>query len=154
MSEVQTNIDVTLSLIDDYKFTVDFGDMGQIITDEPAPLGSGEGPNPGKLLVASIANCLAASLLFAVRKFKEDPGQVTARVRGVMERQNGRWRIEKVNVTLSLSNGAESMPHLERALAQFEDFCIVTQSVRQGIEVNVDVIDTKGNPLKSNESVY
>jgi hypothetical protein len=35
-------------------------------------------------------------------------------------------------------------------LAQFEDFCIVTQSVRQGIEVAVTVVDGDGAVLLGN----
>ncbi len=136
-----------LSLLNDYQFLVDFGDMGQLHTDEPAPLGSGDGPNPSRLLGAAIANCLAASLLFAIRKFKEDPGTLTVDVSGEMERQNGRLRISSVKVNLHLGNESAAIPHIQRALAQFEDFCVVTQSVRQGIPVAVEVFDSKGQQL-------
>ncbi len=137
-----------LSLLNDYQFLVDFGDMGQLNTDEPAPLGSGDGPNPSRLLGAAIANCLAASLLFAIRKFKEDPGTLNVNVTGEMERQNGRLRISAVKVSLQLGNASETIPHIERALAQFEDFCVVTQSVRQGIPVTVEVLDGNGKMLE------
>ena len=33
---------------------------------------------------------------------------------------------------------------IERVMAQFEEFCIVTQSVREGIAVDVTVIDADG----------
>lgn len=135
---------VQLRLLDGYKFEIDFGDAGQLFSDEPPPLGEGEGPNPSRLLAAAVANCLAASLLFAVRKFKEDPGPVTAEVRGELERQDGRLRITKLSVDLQLANDTAAMPHLTRALSQFENFCVVTQSVRQGIEVSVQVLDSDG----------
>ncbi len=57
---------VQLRLLDGYKFEIDFGDAGHLFSDEPPPLGEGEGPNPSRLLAAAVANCLAASLLFAV----------------------------------------------------------------------------------------
>ncbi|WP_430458161.1 OsmC family protein [Rheinheimera sp.] len=135
---------VQLRLLDGYKFEIDFGDAGQLFSDEPAPLGEGTGPNPSRLLAAAVANCLAASLLFSVRKFKEDPGPVTAEVRGELERQDGRLRISKLQVDLQLGHNAVEIPHLERALSQFENFCVVTQSVRQGIEVSVQVLDSDG----------
>ncbi|WP_348733859.1 OsmC family protein [Rheinheimera texasensis] len=143
----QTEFSVQLRLLDGYKFEIDFGDAGQLLSDEPPPLGAGEGPNPSRLLAAAVANCLAASLLFAVRKFKEDPGQVQATVVGELERQDGRWRIGKLQVGLQLGADSATMPHLERALSQFENFCVVTQSVRQGIEVTVQVRDSAGQLL-------
>jgi len=148
MPENQTFV-VTLELLDNYRFQVDFGDFGQILTDEPEPLGESLGPNPGRMLAASVANCLAASLLFAVRKYKEEPGKVRAEVTGTMGRVEGRQRITHLQVRLTLGNAAVNIPHLERVLAQFEDFCVVTQSVRHGIEVGVEVVDAEGVVIKA-----
>ena len=36
------------------------------------------------------------------------------------------------------------MPHQQRCLEQFEDFCVVTESVRRGIPVAVTVVDAVG----------
>lgn len=49
-----------------------------------------------------------------------------------------RLRIGKVNVTLHTKLPADH-PALTSCLATFEDFCIVTQSVRGGIDVAVKV---------------
>ena len=43
---------------------------------------------------------------------------------------------------------AAELEHLDRVLAQFEEFCTVTQSVRQGIPVTVQVRDATGATLK------
>ncbi|MCC6596281.1 MAG: OsmC family peroxiredoxin, partial [Rhodanobacteraceae bacterium] len=56
----------------------------------------------------------------------------------------GRWRIPRAQVTLTLADKAAALEHFERALAQFEQFCIVTQSVRDGIAVDVRVVDADG----------
>ena len=40
------------------------------------------------------------------------------------------------------------IPHLDRALAQFEDFCTVSQSVRAGIPFTVSVRGPDGRLLK------
>jgi hypothetical protein len=45
---------------------------------------------------------------------------------------------------LELANTAATLQHLDRVLAQFEDFCVVTESVRQGITVDVNVYDANG----------
>ena len=136
---------VGLRLVDNYRFEVDFGECGALFADQAPPLGGGDGPNPEQLLGAAVGNCLAASLLFAIRKFKDEPGAVTAAVSGELERRDGRLRIAQLSVRLQLGNAAAAIPHLPRVLQQFEEFCTVTQSVRAGIPVQVTVVDGDGS---------
>nr|WP_240922600.1 OsmC family protein [Oleiagrimonas sp. C23AA] len=135
----------------DYRFEVRFNDTSaaSLVTDEPPPLGEGVGPNPSRLLAAAVANCLAASLLFATRKFHDDPGMLDAQVEVELSRnEQRRWRITHIDVHLAMEQEASQMAHLQKALAQFEDFCVVTQSVRQGIAIDVHVNDAKGAVLR------
>lgn len=53
-----------------------------LVTDEPPPLGGDAGPNPARLLGTAVANCLAASLLFSMRKFKNQPEPECVQERG------------------------------------------------------------------------
>jgi uncharacterized OsmC-like protein len=145
------SFEVQLKLLDNYRFEVDFGDFGRLQTDEPEPLGDGSGPNPSRLLAAAVANCLCASLLFAVRKYKGQIAQLSAKVEGELERVDGRWRIPKMAVEVLIPADLE-LPHLDRALEQFEDFCIVTQSVRRGIQVHTRVVDENGRLLHEQAS--
>lgn len=139
----------TLELVQqaDYRFAVDFDDpaVPLLVTDEPPPLGGGTGPNPARLLGAAVANCLAASLLFSLRKFRNqaEPLRAVASVELARNAQN-RLRIGRIGVELHLAARAADVRSLERVLGQFEDFCIVTQSVRAGIAVDVRVIDRDG----------
>lgn len=150
MSESK-EIRLTLSQLDGYAFRIDFGnDLPELLSDEPSPLGNDRGPNPSRLLLASVANCLAASLLFALRKFKNEPGQLQAVVSAAMERNaEGRWRIPRAKVELQLGEAASAHAQIERVLAQFEQYCVVTQSVRAGIAVDVEVRDASGALLHS-----
>jgi hypothetical protein len=93
-----------------------------------------------------VANCLSASLVFCLRsKFRQDPGPVRAMATGRLERsEKGRYRIAGIDVVLSISEKFGDMPHQERCLEQFEDFCVVTQSIRAGIPVSVSVMDVEG----------
>jgi hypothetical protein len=43
---------------------------------------------------------------------------------------------------------AASLEQLSHVLEQFEEFCTVTQSVRQGIPIQVEVFDSAGQQLK------
>lgn len=134
-----------------YAFKVNFegADLDALHTDEPAPLGIGSGPNPSALLLTSLANCLSASLLFALRKFKNAPGPIRAEIVAKKVRNaEGRWRIPHAEVTIQLSDKADAFEHLGRVVDQFEEFCIVTQSVREGIDVGVRILDADGVVLQ------
>jgi organic hydroperoxide reductase OsmC/OhrA len=131
----------------DYRFEVHFEgtEIDPLQTDAPPPLGGGTGPNPVRLLGAAVANCLSASLLFSLRKFGNDPGRMETDCALAPERNaQGRWRIQHIDVQIRLGVPWSSLKHAQRALAQFEDFCVVTQSVRGGIDVRVQVVDSAG----------
>ena len=130
-----------------YAFKVSFDGtaLEALHTDESAPLGAGAGPNPAHLLLAAIANCLSASLVFALRKFKNSPGPIRAEITARKERNaGGRWRIPRAEVVITLADSAATLAHFDRVLAQFEQFCIVTQSVREGVAVDVAIVDAEG----------
>ncbi|MBS3936445.1 MAG: OsmC family protein [Sulfuritalea sp.] len=135
---------------DDYAFLVRFdNDLPALLTDEPPPLGGNAGPNPARLLAAGVANCLGASLLFALRKFRNEPGRIVATVTVQMGRnEQKRLRIARMDVALRFGAPAAQMAQLERILATFEDYCVVTQSVQAGFPVGVTVQDGSGARLK------
>lgn len=150
MSETEQTFEITLDQASDYEFKVRFDDTAipDLTTDETSPLGRDAGPNPSRLLATAVAHCLSASLLFALRKYKNTPGHLGAKAKATLARnEHGRWRVTHIGVDLQLSDKAELLEHFDRVLAQFEDFCIVTQSVRQGIKVDVSVHDGDGNLL-------
>lgn len=144
-------VSVTITRQDKYRFLVDFGPgMPTSVADEPAPLGDGSGPSPSQLLAAAIANCLSASLLFAHGKFKEDPGPLKATAVCRFGRNDkNRLRVVGIDVTLTLGVAPETLGHLDRALAQFEEFCTVSQSVKAGIPFTATVMAPDGRLLKS-----
>lgn len=150
MSEAQWR--VVLEQEEKFRFKVSFDNpaVPSLITDESAPLGADTGPNPSRLLATAVANCLAASLLFALGKFRNDPSPVTATVDVDMVRNaQNRLRIGGMAVDIRIGQRGADVAMLDRVLAQFEDFCVVTQSVRSGFPVSVSVHDADGVALKA-----
>jgi organic hydroperoxide reductase OsmC/OhrA len=145
MSE-QSGFAVTLEQAEDYRFKATFDwKVPELLLDAGAPLGQSQGPDSERLLAAAVGYCLTASLLFSMRKFKQNPGPLRAEVNGVFARNDrGRLRVGTLDVTIRLPESAERIAHFERSAQQFEDFCTVTESIRQGIPVRVQVIDATG----------
>jgi len=133
----------------DYRFVIRFDDNMPVLTnDEPAPLGTGLGPSPVQLLCAAVGNCLSDSMLFALRKFKQAPEPLRCEVQAEVGRNaDGRMRVLSMLATLHLGVPAAQLEQLERVLDQFESFCTVTQSVGQGIPIQVRVLDGDGRVL-------
>jgi uncharacterized OsmC-like protein len=140
---------VRLTQRQDYQFDVHFGEgLPPLAVDEPAPLGQGQGPTPVQLLAAAVGNCLADSLLFALRKFKQAPEPITAEVRAEVGRNaEGRLRVLRLEADLHLGVPAASLAHLDRVLGSFESYCTVTQSVAGAVPVSLRVIDATGAVL-------
>lgn len=144
-------IAVTLTQLHDYRFEIRFGnDMPVLTGDEPAPLGMGLGPSPVQLLCAAVGNCLSDSLLFALRKFKQTAEPLRCEVQAEVGRNtDGRMRVLRMVAALHLGVVATQLEQLDRVLGQFEAFCTVSQSVGQGIPIEVKVLDADGLVLKA-----
>ncbi len=134
----------------DYRFEIRFAEGGvPLLADEPPPLGAAAGPSPVQLLAAAVGNCLGASLLFALRKFKQVPDPLQAVVTADVGRNaEGRVRVLSLQAVLTLGVPAAQIEHLDRVLGGFEDYCTVTQSVAAAIPVAVQVFDSLGARLK------
>jgi uncharacterized OsmC-like protein len=148
MTEKQ--ITVRLQQKQDYRLKIVFGEAVPDLTgDEPAPLGGGVGPSPVQLLAAAVGSCLTDSLLFAIRKYKQSPEPLHCEVVADVGRNpEGRLRVVRIKVVLTLGTPAGELQHLQRALDQFEQFCTVSQSVGAAIPIEVEVLDAKGVRVK------
>lgn len=134
-----------------YRFVVQFpGGAPPLGVDEPPPLGAGSGPNPSALLGAAIADCLSASLVYCLERAHVEVGDVGAEAEVHFTRNAaGRLRVGSVDVNLHPVIGAPPGGRADRCLELFEDFCVVTESVRQGIEVSVTVEPDWSGPPQS-----
>ena len=133
----------------DYQFAIYYNeDRDPIMGDEPPPLGKSQGATPSQFLLAGVANCLSDSLLFALRKFKQNPEPIETRASCQIGRNaENRLRILVIDVELRIGVPGSTLENLERVLAQFQDFCTVSASVGLGIPINVTVIDSENTRL-------
>lgn len=141
---------ITLRQIDAYRFECDFGlGVPRVTTDETPPLGTGSGPAPVDLLLAAVASCLSSSFHFSMGKFHETPGPIVTTAAATTGRDDyNHLRVQAIDVAIGFSEPAASIGHLDRILAQFEQFCTVGASVARGIPLHVTVTDGAGTVVK------
>lgn len=141
---------ITITQVEGFRFLIDFGAaFPALISDEPEPIGREAGPSPEQVLVASVSNCLCASLAFALGKYRQDARGVSACASARIERNaERRLRIVGIDVEISLGVSAEALPRIDQVLDQFERFCTVSESVKAGVPVTVAVRDATGERLK------
>jgi organic hydroperoxide reductase OsmC/OhrA len=136
---------VDLRLVRGYEFVATFTDgtgLESMVFDEPPPLGEGSGPNAAAVLAAAVGNCLSASLAFCLRKVRLEPVDLTATaVAHVTRNEQGRFRVSGIEVELVPELRDEDPARFDRCERLFEDFCVVTESVRRGIPVNVKILN-------------
>lgn len=136
--EIVTN----LKRISGHKFEVEFDDprYTKLIVDEPEPLGTGEGPNPVRLLSAAVGECISSSLVYCLHKARIGVEGLETRVRmELVKEEKGCWRIEGIRAEIMLEVADGDRAKVPRCLELFEQFCTVTQGLRLGTAVDVDV---------------
>ncbi|MES9943100.1 MAG: OsmC family protein [Candidatus Thiodiazotropha sp. 6PLUC2] len=154
MAEEIGKFTIHLEQEEDYAFRVKFDlkKAPDIIMDEPPPLGERNGPNASRMLAAAAANCLSASLMFCLAKEDVPSNDVTTEVTCTMVRNDKkRIRVGRLDVRITAGDELLSSKKSERCLSLFEDFCVVTASLRDGIPVGVEVVNQAGELLHKAE---
>jgi uncharacterized OsmC-like protein len=148
MSE-EAQLTVSMEQIEDFEFKVkfDWDNVPELTMDEPEPIGQRRGPNASRVLAAAVGNCLTASLLFCFQKSRVELTGMKSTVKGTLARnEKKRLRIGGFDVSITVE-GLSDPAKAQRCLELFEEFCVVTASVRNGVRVNVEVVDESGKKL-------
>jgi len=89
-----------------------------------------------------------SSLLFALRKFKQNPEPIETKAHCEIGRnEQNRLRILAIYVDIQIGVPGATLENLDRVLSQFQDFCTVSSSVSLGIPVHVTVTDSENAKL-------
>ena len=131
-----------LKFLDGYKFNIKFDleNVSNLTVDEPKPTGESRRPNPTRLLSAAVGHCLSSSLLYSLYKSRVKVKNVETVVTATAAmNQDGYLRIKDIDVQIRVEVDEEDKPRLSRCLEIFQNYCTVTESVRKGIQVNVNM---------------
>ena len=131
---------------DNYKFEVDFesDQIPSLLMDEPPsiPGGEGQGPTASMCLAVAVGNCLSASLTFCATKKQVEILELITTVKVIRKRnEKGFWRIAEMQVNLEPKIADPTDAKFEKCKEIFENYCIVSQSVKDGIPLKIDVLE-------------
>ena len=89
-----------------------------------------------------MGQCLASGLLYSARKAGLSLGPIHAKIHTqIAPNEHGFQRVVEVEVEIDPNVSHAEKEQAARCMESVEDFCIVTQSVREGIDVWVPVKD-------------
>lgn len=138
---------IRLKRVDGMQFRAEFDkeQFPPLMMDEPenVPGGRDEYPNASRILAAAITDCLSASLTFCLEKSHAplDDLEATTTVE-IGRNDQGYWRVKQVDVELTA--GFEkldetALKRFEKCKEKFFNYCIVSASIKDGININVKV---------------
>jgi uncharacterized OsmC-like protein len=135
---------VGLSLEQEMIFSCDLGDMevkdcyvDDTHKDEVDMLG----PNPIRMLGLALLGCLSASFIFCLKKRNLTLDDLKAEAELTIARnKKGFWRVKKIDVEIDIKiSDPDTRKRADQCKKMFEEYCVVTQAVREGIDVEVNV---------------
>jgi uncharacterized OsmC-like protein len=132
----------------EFKTTFDKDHFPDLFFDEPPTAGGNDNyPNAVRILTAAVMNCLSASLTFCLTKSKlpMEQFELTATASTTTDRnEENRIRVKNIDVKLqpvfkNEANSAEFKNKIQRCVSIFQDYCVVSASVKQGIDITTNV---------------
>ena len=113
---------------------------GDLLMREPFGIGIDYGPEAVTLFTMSAAYCMAASLNYYLAKARVLPTTLRAKGHVEMRLTDEHYRrIKCLDIDIRIEVAEKEHKRLERALSRFNDFCIITESIRGSFPVRVQV---------------
>ncbi|MFX1476783.1 MAG: OsmC family protein [Promethearchaeota archaeon] len=135
---------VSLKQEEEMIFKCDFGEIkgDSLYIDEKHDKNSEKiGPSPAKLLALSVLGCLTASFSFCLKKKEFSLLDLRGQAEVSIARNDKHlWRVKKIDVKISPKiDTPELRKRADQCAKFFEQYCIISESLRNGIEVNLEL---------------
>ena len=147
--EENTKISLKLEKNMIFKSTFQYQGLKELLIDETLESdGIKVGPDASTLLGMAVTGCLCASFLFCLAKRNLTLKDLEARTEiSFKKNEQGYLRVEKIDVKIipKTTNPdikkriSQCIKEIKRGHMLFEESCIITSSVRDGIKVDVNV---------------
>lgn len=141
--EYKSEVDIKLE--EEMIFKCDLGKINMkdlFIDEQHKKLNEKIGPNPSKLLALSILGCMSASFAFCLQKKDFSLSDFEGKAFITSKRnEKGLWRIKEIKIELHPKIDSLKMrERVDQCRKFFEQFCIISESIKEGIEINTNLI--------------
>lgn len=133
MPEVTT----TITQIDDTSAARTQIRKHELVTDRPVEKGGGnQGPMGGELFVASLGGCFMSNLIAAFQGRELEPKGLSVTVRGTLEGTPPRFQ----KMAMQVQGSGIDRDQMEKMVLIAERGCIVANTMKQFMEVKIDIV--------------
>ena len=138
---------VTLNFSEKLHFTATARHFKDIHVDEPESFhGTDLGPSSIEYILIGIGGCLGSTLVYCLNRNNVDIDNLEIIVDGTLKHIGREKHLRlidiKVNLYLTTRNN-ESSEKIDLCIRIFKEHCVVTDSIREGIPIKVEVQQNK-----------
>ena len=133
---------VLLDYTKDLHFKASARNFKDFNVDEPASFhGTDLGPSAVEYLLIGIGGCLGTTFIYCLQKNNIELETFEVVVDGELSRTGPKMLLRLVNVDVDMKftpKEASSDVEINRCMKEFTEYCIVTNSIAEGVNVNVN----------------
>jgi len=134
---------VTLNYSEKLHFTASARHFNDIHIDEPESFdGTDEGPSPVEFFLIGIGGCLGSTFAYCLQKQDVEIDKLEVVVDGQLKHVGPKLSLRLVNIEAELkitTRDNDSSDKIEKCVKSFQEYCIVTNSITQGVPIDVKV---------------
>ena len=135
----QTQIEVELQWQEKMKVLTHVRDFNMILMDDKK-MGEHAGSSPIEYFLSSIGSCMMMSFIYclSLSRIHLNPDDFRVLVVGKLGRLDDRLRLINIEVDFILKTTNDS-PKIRKCFEKFQPFCILSESIKDGIPLSCDL---------------
>jgi len=134
---------VSLKYSEKLHFTASARHFDDIHIDEPESFhGTDKGPSPVEFFLIGIGGCLGSTFAYCLQKQDVEIDTLEVVVDGQLKHAGPKLSLQLVNIEAELlitARESKSYDKIERCIKDFQDYCILTNSITRGVPIDVKV---------------
>ena len=133
---------VHINLSENLHFIASIRHFNEIHIDEPESFhGTDKGPSSVEYVLIGVGGCLGSTLLFCLQKKNIKLKSLEIIVEGKLKHSEPykHLRLKNINCEIHISIYGEESALLDECIKNFQKYCVVSESIINGIPINIDI---------------